>query len=125
MMLNAWISPGTPVPSDELPMLNQEIIDFFERAYFGRSGQHPDMARARPGDLRDLSGLPPALVVTAGFDTLREQGREFAHALKAAGNDVRLLDFPTATHGFLSMQDVSPLVVRAWDEIAEVVRRRL
>ena len=48
----------------------------------------------------DLSGLPPALVLTGGFDPLRDEGRQYAEALRAAGVAVDYREFGSLVHGF-------------------------
>ena len=48
----------------------------------------------------DLSGLPPALVLTAGFDPLRDEGRQYAEAMRAAGVTVDYREFGSLVHGF-------------------------
>jgi acetyl esterase len=51
----------------------------------------------------DLGGVAPAVVVTAEFDPLRDEGAGYAEALRAAGVTVRYLHQPTMVHGFLGM----------------------
>jgi acetyl esterase len=48
----------------------------------------------------DLSGLPPALVLTAGFDPLRDEDRQYAEAMRAAGVTVDYREFGSLVHGF-------------------------
>ena len=59
--------------------------------------------RVSPLLAANLSGLPPALVLTAGFDPLRDEGRQYADALSAAGNRVQYVCFERQIHGFVPM----------------------
>jgi len=55
-----------------------------------------------------LSGLPPALVVIAGFDVLRDEGTAYAQAMAAAGTRVELERFDRLEHGFIRLTGISP-----------------
>jgi acetyl esterase len=72
-----------------------------------------DRARLSPLLAADLSNLPPALVITAGFDMLRDEGEAYAAALAAAGTTTRLLRYPSLGHGFIHMTGVCPAARRA------------
>jgi acetyl esterase len=48
----------------------------------------------------DLTGLPPALVLTGGFDPLRDEGRQYADAMRAAGVSIDHREFGSLVHGF-------------------------
>jgi acetyl esterase len=48
----------------------------------------------------DLSGLPPALLLTGGFDPLRDEGKQYAQAMRAAGVMVDHREFGSLVHGF-------------------------
>jgi acetyl esterase len=58
---------------------------------------------ASPLFLDDVHGVPPTIVVTAGFDPLRDEGRAWAARLAAAGARVTHREHPTLVHGFISL----------------------
>ncbi|WP_257297942.1 alpha/beta hydrolase [Haloarchaeobius sp. FL176] len=76
---------------------------------------------AFPLQARDLSGVPPALVITAGFDPLRDEGRAYAERLEAAGVDTTYREFEGMVHGFISMLG-DPGVDTARAGIEEIAR---
>jgi acetyl esterase len=73
----------------------------------------------------DLSGLPPALVVTAGFDPLRDEGDALAARLREAGNVVAHRRFTGLIHGFFNMSGASRVSRDAVVEIAGATRALL
>lgn len=82
-----------------------------------------DRGDARLSPIRaDLSRAAPALVVVAGFDPLRDQGRAYAAALRAAGRAAELLEEPALVHGFADFAGVVPAARRAVDRLAAGVR---
>ena len=88
----------------------------------------PDLARADSRALpgrASLAGLPPACVVVAGMDPLRDDGLRFAAQLRAAQVRVTLLEAPTQTHGFLRAAPYVASARRVQREFGEVVRAAL
>ena len=75
---------------------------------------------ARPRLCRDLSGLPPATVITAGFDPLRDDGAAYARALAEDGVDVAYHNFPGLIHGFFNMIS-DPVHLDRADEAYELI----
>ena len=71
----------------------------------------------------DLSRLPPALVITAGFDPLRDEGKAYADALAAAGVAVTYSCYDGMIHGFFMMGGVMDAANRAVAEAAGALAR--
>jgi len=99
--------------------------DSFSRYYLEGSGVDGSDPRVSPLCAADLAELPPALVVTAGFDLLRDEGEAYAEALRAAGNTVRAYREPALAHGFINLTGICPAARRATIGIARVWREML
>ncbi|MGA9489554.1 MAG: alpha/beta hydrolase [Mycobacterium sp.] len=84
-------------------LLTKADIDAFNKQYLGGSGVDAADPRVSPLLADSLSGLPPALIATAGFDPLRDEGDLYAAALRAAGTPVDLRSSGSLTHGFASL----------------------
>ncbi len=70
--------------------------------------QNPKMSPIRA---KDLSQLPPALVFTAGFDPLRDEGQAYVEQMQAAGVAVQHEYLASMIHGFITMRGRSPKII--------------
>jgi acetyl esterase len=102
--------------------LTSDLMDWFGQQYGGPEQPDPADPRISPIRAEDLSGLAPALVVTAGFDPLRDEGEAYAKALSDAGTYAVVRRFPDLIHGFLSMGGVSRSSRDATLEVAGTLR---
>ena len=105
-------------------MLPEPTILWFRSQYLPdvKLETHP---RASPLFARDLSGLPPALVVTAGFDPLRDEGRAYADRLREAGVTVEYVCSEGSMHGFLNTAGAVAESERVLDLVARRLREAL
>jgi acetyl esterase len=83
-------------------LLTHSVIRWFRDHYLNGSADVHDW-RASPARAGTLVGLPPAYVLTAGADPLRDEGHEYAERLKDAGVRVTYRHFPGQFHGFFTM----------------------
>jgi acetyl esterase/lipase len=72
-----------------------------------------------------VSGVAPAIVLVAGFDPLRDEGRAYAEKLRAAGVRVDFRCEDSMVHGWWSMTGVVAAARRSVREVAGVIRREL
>lgn len=82
-------------------------------------------AYAAPLQAKSLRGLPPALVLTAEFDPLRDEGEAYAEAMVAAGVDVGLTRYDGVVHGFFGMHATVGKSLRAIDQACRSMRQYL
>ncbi len=78
-----------------------------------------------PLNATDFSGLPPAILVTCGFDMLRDVGHAYARKLAAAGNDITYAHYPDLPHGIIQMTMHSAECLRATNEVASLLGEKI
>ncbi|MFV0493499.1 alpha/beta hydrolase [Mycobacterium sp.] len=84
-------------------LLTKRDIDWFTAQYLRGSGIDTADPRVSPASAASLAGLAPALICVAGFDPLRDEGQDYAAALRSAGTDVDLRCMGSLTHGFANL----------------------
>ena len=105
-------------------LLTSDSIAYYRGNYIADQAHCSDW-RASPLLAPDLTRLPPALVLTCGFDPLRDEGRQYADALSAAGNRVQYVCFERQVHGFMVMTRVIDEGWAAVDLCAGALKRAL
>jgi acetyl esterase len=105
-------------------IIPRERIMWYSEQYLRGEADKADL-RASPLRAASLVGQPPAMIVTAGFDPLRDEGRAYADALRRAGVEVVYREFPGQIHAFVSLTKAIPQGMTCTLEIADYLRKRL
>ncbi|MBV8252591.1 MAG: alpha/beta hydrolase [Chitinophaga sp.] len=86
------------------------------------SRNHPDAA---PLLADDIAGLPPALIIIAEYDPLRDEAIQYARKLKEAGVEVKLSEYKGMVHGFFQMGGIIPQGIDAINEAALYIKKNI
>ena len=105
-------------------IIPRDRIEWYASQYLPAGTDRLD-PRAAPLRAADLSGQPPTLVITAGFDPLRDEGHAYAERLRAAKVDVVDHEYPGQIHAFVSLTKAIPQGLAATHEIADYLREKL
>lgn len=97
--------PPKPGPQDWL-QLGVMALKFIDEHYVADADPHDP--RLSPLFEKNLTGLPPAYVLTCGLDPLRDEGRAYAHKLEIAGNKVVYVHEKAMPHGYLNFTRTFP-----------------
>ncbi len=130
--LQVLVYPGTS-GIEELPsrtqlgegyLLTKEAIDYFIGHYMAE-GMDPRDPCFAPLFVEDLSDAPRALVYTAGFDPIRDEGEAYADRLRDAGVNTQYICFDSMIHGFVNMEGVCAAAADAVESMCAEVGRAL
>ena len=110
-------------PANQLILSAQSMVWFWDHYLPEQVARmHPD---ASPLRAPDLSGLPPAVVITAEHDVLRDEGELYATRLVKAGVPVEFRRFEGQMHGFFAQVGILPATGEAIDYIARALQEHL
>jgi acetyl esterase len=121
----ALVYPSVDTREDDSSMahtgyvLGEADLEWFFDCYYGHD-IHLENPYADPAAACDMSGLPPATVLTAGFDPLRDGALRYARRLDEAGVPVTVRNYPEMVHGFVTMLSETEDVDRAHDAVGEL-----
>jgi acetyl esterase len=102
--------------------LTKADMGWFWNHYMGQRDWTDPLASPLHAPDAELAGLAPALVMTAEYDPLRDEGEAYAERLQAAGVGVTVTRYDGVIHGFFSMGDFVPEGKAAMDEAGEALR---
>jgi acetyl esterase len=105
-------------------LLSTKAMEWFWNHYVPDAAQRVE-PYASPLRAKDLAGLPPAFVITAEFDPLRDEGEAYAKKLQAAGVPTVLKRYDGAIHGFFAMGLLAQVARDAVGDAVAAVRRGL
>ncbi|MGI9124782.1 MAG: alpha/beta hydrolase [Mycobacterium sp.] len=106
-------------------LLTKHDMDWFTDSYLRGSGLDSSDPLVSPLLAGDVSGLPPALVVTAGFDPLRDEGEQYAAKLQQAGVPVDHRRMGSMIHAFLNLNVLGGGIAKANAEMISALRAHL
>ena len=113
--------PSIAMPATEC-LVPREDLAWYYRTYLDERCDPRD-ERVSPINTPDFSGVPPALIIAAEFDTLRDEAEAYAARLKRAGIATRYICAEGMVHGFLQMGGIVPQATKlAFEEIAEALK---
>jgi acetyl esterase len=110
--------PSIDMPASECLVPRKDLAWYYEEYY----GADTRDFRVSPIFADDLSGLPPALIITAEHDTLRDEGKAYADRLGSSGVPTKYSCYSGMIHGFLQMAGLVDEAQAAIDEISLFAR---
>jgi acetyl esterase len=113
------------VQNAQIPPLTADALRWFSTKYITTDSVDRRDWRLSPLHAESLAGLPAALVITAEYDPLRDEGKAYADRLNASGVPALHVDFPGQIHGFIEFGGLLSAAGAAIDEIAAFLRALL
>ncbi len=128
LLIYPGVAPRMDSPSHEAfgegYLLTRENMDWFMEQYIGNRDLSDDPGFA-PLIAGDHSNLPPAEIIVAGYDPLRDEGMAYAEVLGAAGVPVNLVNYEGAVHAFMQFHSTSAACRDAVEHCGKVLKQAL
>ncbi len=102
-------------------LLTKKTMEYFRAFYLPNKADYEDW-RASPLLAKSLAGLPPAYVMTCGYDPLLDEGRAYAERMKKEGVAVEYREYSDMVHGFITMGRALDTANSALAECARALR---
>ncbi|MCP5504543.1 MAG: alpha/beta hydrolase [Chlamydiales bacterium] len=102
-------------------LLERDSIEWYKKQYIPK-GQDPLDPRLSPLYANDFSSLPPALIITAEYDPMRDEGETYAQKLKSAGVPTELKRYKGMVHGFFQMEGILDETRLAINHVGETLK---
>jgi acetyl esterase len=112
--------PSISMPASECLVPREDLAWYYEQ-YYG-ADNNLKYPKVSPIFADDLSNSPPALIITAEYDTLRDEAKAYADRLRNSGVETRYSCYDGMVHGFLQMAGLVQEAQAAINEISETVR---
>jgi len=103
-------------------LLTKKVMQYFRGHYLPQEKQWLDW-RASPLLAKSHAGLPPAFVMTAGYDPLRDEGRDYADRMSKEGVKVEYRNYADMVHGFITMGRVLDTANAALADCAQALKK--
>jgi len=116
------LETGSLARNGEGYLLTRPLMERFRHNYLPRAADYRDW-RASPALAKSFAGLPPAFVLTAGFDPLLDEGQQYAERLAREGVEVEYRSYPDMIHGFIVMGGVLDAANAAVADCCAALRR--
>ena len=106
--------------------ISPNLFDYFRDAYVRKESERTD-PRVSPlfADETDFAGLPPAHIITCGWDPLKDEGQTYGDKLAAHGVPVTMREHDNMVHGFMNLTGVLKHAREAIHEVGEIVGKAL
>jgi len=110
--------PSIDMAADRCLVPQADLAWYYDQCFDGHDPRDPMVS---PIFATDLAGLPPALIIAAEYDSLRDEAQAYAAKLRSAGVDAVYSCYPGMIHGFLQMAGLTDDAQRAIDEMARFI----